>query len=147
VDFLHNSYTAFPAIMLTSIWQGVGFQMVVILAGLQSIPQVLYEAAQIDGARRWQQFYFITLPQLRNTLVFVMLVTTILAFRLFDQVQIMTHGGPQNATTTVIYEAVHAAFAQQQVARGAAMTVVLFIIVLFVTMLQRRFVRQEREVL
>lgn len=145
-DFLHDPLLALPAIMATSIWQGVGFQMVIILAGLQAIPAQLYEAAAIDGASGWQRFRHITLPQLRNTLIFVVLVTTILAFRLFDQVQIMTQGGPLNATTTAMYEAVRAAFGRQQVARGAAMTVVLFIIVLLVTLLQRRIVREEREI-
>ena len=143
-DFLHDPKLALPAIMLTSLWQGAGFQMVVLLAGLQAIPAELYEAAAIDGAGRWQRFWHVTLPQLRNTLIFVVLVTTILAFRLFDQVQIMTQGGPHNATTTVMFEAVQAAFTRQQVARGAAMTVVLFLLVLSISVLQRRVARQER---
>ena len=145
-DFLRDPQLALPAIMLTSIWQGVGFQMIIILAGLQTIPAQLYEAASIDGASRWRQFWHVTLPQLRNTLIFVVLVTTILAFRLFDQVQIMTQGGPLNATTTAMYEAVQSAFERQQVGKGAAITVVLFVIVLLITLLQRRFVKQEREI-
>jgi multiple sugar transport system permease protein len=145
-DFLHDPDWALPAITLTSIWQGAGFQMVILLAALQSIPVELYEAARVDGAGRRQQFFYITLPQLRNALVFVVLVTTILAFRLFDQVQIMTQGGPQHATTTVMYEAVNAAFAGQQVARGAAMTVVFFIIVLLLTLVQRHVLKHEKEI-
>ena len=143
-DFLHDPALALPAIMLTSLWQGAGFQMVILLAGLQSIPVELYEAAAMDGAGRWGRFWHVTLPQLRNTLIFTVLVTTILAFRLFDQVQIMTQGGPRNATTTVMFEAVQSAFGRQQVAKGAAMTVVLFLVVLAVTWLQRRVVRQGR---
>jgi multiple sugar transport system permease protein len=143
-DFLHDTRWALPAITLTSIWQGVGFQMVILLAALQSIPLELYEAARVDGANQRQQFLFVTLPQLRNALIFVVLVTTILAFRLFDQVQIMTQGGPQHATTTVMYESVNAAFASQQVAKGAAMTVVFFSIVLLLTLLQRYVFKQER---
>ncbi len=145
-DFLRDPQLALPAIMLTSIWQGVGFQMVVILAGLQAIPAQLYDAAAVDRAGTWQCFRHVTLPQLRNTLVFVMLVTTILAFRLFDQVQIMTQGGPRNATTTVMYEAVQAAFARQQVARASAITVVLFLVVLAITLLQRWIAQQEKAV-
>ena len=144
-DFLHDPHWALPAIMLTSIWQGTGFQMVILLAGLQGIPATLYEAAAIDGAGPWARFRHVTLPGLRNTLIFVALVTTILAFRLFDQVQIMTHGGPRNATTTLMFEAVQAAFARQQVARGAAITVVLFLVVLGLTLLQRRIGRERRE--
>jgi multiple sugar transport system permease protein len=144
-DFLRDPQLALPSIMLLSIWQGAGFQMVVLLAGLQGISQTLYEAAALDGAGRWHQFIHITLPQLRNPLIFVMLVTTILAFRLFDQVQIMTRGGPGNATTTVIYETVEAAFTRQQVALASAMTVVFFLLVLLVTWLQRRFSEHQRE--
>lgn len=144
-DFLHDPAWALPAIMLLSIWQGVGFQMVICLAGLQAIPQQLYESAAIDGAGRWGRFFHITLPQLRNPLIFVVLVTSILAFRLFDQVRIMTQGGPQARTTTVMFEAVRAAFDRQQVALASAMTVVFFLIVLAITALQRRLLREERE--
>ena len=143
-DFLRNPWLALPSIILLSMWQGVGFQMVILLAGLQSIPGNLYEAAAIDGSNKWNQFIHITLPQLRNTLIFVMLVTSILAFRLFDQVEIMTQGGPNEATTTVMYEAVRAAFEQQKMAKGAAMTVVFFLVVLTITLVQRLVVKQEK---
>jgi multiple sugar transport system permease protein len=145
-DFLHDPLLAFPAVMLTSIWQGLGFQMIIILAGLQSIPKYLYEAAAVDGANKWNRFWHITLPQLRNTLIFVSLVTMILAFRLFDQVQIMTQGGPHNASTTVMYESVKAAFSRQQIGKGSAMTVLLFLIVLLLTFLQRMVIKQEKEI-
>jgi multiple sugar transport system permease protein len=143
-DFLHDPVFALPSIMLLSLWQGVGFQMVIMLAGLQAIPSTLYEAAAIDGSNSWNQFRFVTLPQLRNTLIFVMLVTSILSFRLFDQVQIMTQGGPNDATTTVMYEVVKAAFEQQKMAKGAAMTVIFFIIVLAITIAQRVLVKEEQ---
>lgn len=145
-DFLHDPHCALPAIMVLSIWQGAGFQMVILLAGLQGIPGVLYESASIDGAGRWRQLFHVTLPQLRNPLIFTGLVTTILAFRLFDQVQIMTRGGPNDATTTAMFEAVRAAFERQQVARASAMTVVFFVIVLTLTWLQRAVFREEREI-
>jgi multiple sugar transport system permease protein len=142
-DFLNDPTLALPAIMLLSLWQGAGFQMVIILAGLQSIPSALYEAAAIDGSNKWNQFRYITIPQLRNTLIFVMLVTSILSFRLFDQVKIMTQGGPNGATTTVMYEAVKAAFEQQKMAKGAAMTAIFFTIVLVITTLQRILVPED----
>ncbi|MEJ2566589.1 MAG: sugar ABC transporter permease [Gammaproteobacteria bacterium] len=143
-DFLHDPLWALPAIMLTSIWQGVGLQMVVLLAALQAIPAELYEAAAIDGAPAWQRFRHVTLPQLRNALVFVVVVTTILAFRVFDQVRIMTQGGPENHSATVVFAAVRAAFDRSQVARGMAMSVVFFLIVLAVTLVQRRLLKQTR---
>jgi multiple sugar transport system permease protein len=144
-DFLRDPQLALPAIMLLSLWQGTGFQMVILIAGLQAVPRALHEAAALDGAGRWRRFLHVTLPQLRNPLIFVMLITTILAFRLFDQVQIMTRGGPDDATTTVMFEMVQALFTRQQVARASAMTVVFFLLVLLVTWLQRRLVRQSRE--
>ena len=94
-DWLGNTKTALLSIIILSIWQGVGFQMIILLAGLQGIPASLYEAASIDKANRWQQFRNVTVPGLRNTLIFVALVTTIFAFRLFDQVYILTQGGPE----------------------------------------------------
>jgi multiple sugar transport system permease protein len=142
-DFLNDPNLALPAIMLLSLWQGAGFQMVIILAGLQSISGSLYEAAAIDGSNKWNQFRYITIPQLRNTLIFVMLVTSVLSFRLFDQVQIMTQGGPNGATTTVMYEAVKASFEQQKMAKGAAMTVIFFAIVLAITSLQRVLIPED----
>ena len=145
-DFLRDPLLAMPALVLLSVWQGAGFQMVILLAGLQQIPRELYDAATLDGAKGWNRFRYVTLPQLRNALIFVVMITTILAFRLFDQVQIMTRGGPNGVTTTVMYEAVQAVFTRQQVARASAMTVVFFLMVLAVTWVQRRLARQEREV-
>lgn len=142
-DFLRDPHLALPAVMATSLWQGVGFQMIVLLAGLQAIPRVLYEAAAIDGASRWRRFWHVTLPQLRNPLIFVVVVTSILSFRVFDQVRIMTRGGPRDASTTLLYEAVRDAFDRGQVARGAAITVVFFAIVLGLTIVQRRVLKQE----
>ena len=102
-DFLHDPALALPAIMLLSVWQGAGLQMVILLAGLQAVPAELHEAAAADGAGRGARFVHVTLPALRNPLVFVVVVTTILSFRLFDQVQIMTRGGPGDATTVVMF--------------------------------------------
>jgi len=145
-DWLGSGSTALAAIIILSIWQGVGFQMIIILAGLQGIPPSLYEAAAIDKAGRWKQFLHITLPGLRNPLIFVVMVTTIFAFRLFDQVYVMTSGGPDNATTTVMYQAVTSAFDEDNVGRGAAITVVFFLIVLAITLVQRVLLREERGV-
>ena len=142
-DFLHNRWWALPAVMFLSVWQGVGVQMVILLAGLQAIPETLYEAAALDGAGRWSRFWHVTLPQLRNPLIFVILVTAILSFRVFDQIRIMTRGGPNDASTTVVYEAVRAGFDRAQAARGAAMTVIFFVIVLAVTLILRHFLRHE----
>ncbi len=145
-DWLGNPSTALAAIIVMSIWQGVGLQMVILLAGLQGIPGELYEAAALDKAGPWQRLRHVTLPGLRNTLIFVAMVTTILAFRVFDQVYIMTGGGPQDATTTVMYQAVTTAFGANNVGRASAITVLFFLIVLTITLVQRRVLREEREI-
>lgn len=145
LEILRDPRTALAALIALSIWQGVGFQMVILLAGLQSIPASLYEAASIDHAGAWARFRHVTLPQLRPTLIFVALVTTILAFRLFDQVQILTQGGPHDATTTVMFEAYDAAYVKGQVGRASAMTVVFFLIVLGLVLLQRKLVGKSEE--
>jgi multiple sugar transport system permease protein len=142
-DWLQSETMALPSIMIMSIWQGVGFQMIIILAGLQEISEDLYEAAAIDGATPWQRFVSITIPQLRNTLLFVATVTMILSFRLFDQVWVMTRGAPLGNTNTMMLEMVNVGFEQQQIARGSAIAVIFFLIVLTLTIIQRRFIKEE----
>jgi multiple sugar transport system permease protein len=146
VQWLDNPVTAFPAIMLLSIWQGAGYQMLIFLAGLQSIPLDMYEAASIDGATPAQQFWRITLPQLRNTLIFVVTTTTILAFQLFSQNWVMTRGGPQDATTTMVIKLVEQGFQQQRVGLASAISVVFFLIVFVISLVQRRLLPEERAV-
>ena len=145
-DWLNDPKLAFPAIMLLSIWQGVGFQMVIYLAGLQDIPSELYEAAQVDGANQWQQFWNVTFPQLRNTTIFVVIATTILSFKLFTQVWVMTQGGPQGATMTTMIMVYREGFRQLKVGYASAIAIVFFVIVLGISLLQRVFLKEERAV-
>ncbi|MCL5996417.1 MAG: sugar ABC transporter permease [Chloroflexi bacterium] len=145
--WLGDTRFAMPAIMLLSIWQGVGFQMIIFLAGLQEIPTEMYEASAIDGANKWQQFFFVTLPLLRNTTIFVVVTTTIFAFGLYDQVNIMTGGGPLDSTATMVFTIVNYGFKQMQIGYASALSVVYFVIVLVLSMLQRRIVREEKAVL
>ena len=144
--WLLNPKLVFPAIMLLSIWQGVGFQMVIFLAGLQEISKDLYEAADVDGANKIQQFLYVTLPQLRNTTIFVVLATTILAFKLFDQVKVMTNGGPQNASMTTILYVIQQGWSELRVGYASAISIVFFLIVLVISILQRRILQEERQV-
>lgn len=146
IDWLGQQNLAMISIAILSIWAGVGFQMVIILAGLQDIPSELYEAARIDKANRWQLFWNVTFPSLRNTLVFVVIVTTMFALRLFDQVYLLTNGGPLDSTSTVMFQAVTSAWTEDNVGRGSAMTVVFVIIIVSLTLLQRKFLRQEKEI-
>jgi multiple sugar transport system permease protein len=129
-SWLDDARLALPAIMLLSIWQGVGFYMIIYLAGLQNIPESLYEAARVDGAGRWHQLWYITLPQLRNTTFFVMIATTVQAFKLYTQVEIMTQGGPGNSTVTVVWYMVNQSIRHLNVGYASAVAVVFFLIVL-----------------
>ncbi|UQV47539.1 sugar ABC transporter permease [Janthinobacterium lividum] len=139
-DWLGDSAYALPAIALMSAWQGAGFQMLVFLAGLQSISAEQYEAATLMGANAWQRFVHVTLPGLRNTIIFVLVSTTLLAFGLFTQVDVMTSGGPLDSTSTVVYHAVRNGFKEQDVGYGSTITLVFFLIVLALSLLQRLLV-------
>ncbi len=146
IEWLQNPTLALPAIMVLSIWQGVGFQMVIYLAGLQDIPDSLYEAARVDGAPPWKTFRHITLPGLRNTTIFVIVSTTILAFQLFDQVQVMTQGGPNNATMSTVLYIYKTGFKELNVGGASAISLVFVLVVLAVSLLQRRFLHSRSEV-
>jgi multiple sugar transport system permease protein len=142
VAWLQDPNTAMPAIIIMSIWQGVGFHMVIWLAGLQTIPQELYEAASLDGASAWQKFAHVTWPGLRSTFVFVVVTITIAAFGLFVQVDVMTRGGPLEATTTIIFHTLRKGFREQEVGYGAALSLIFFVLVLIVSLVQRRLTRR-----
>ena len=147
-NWLGDPAFALAGIIMVSIWASVGFQMVILLAALQDVPESLYEAARLDGANAWKQFLNVTLPGIRNQLLFVLTITTILAFRLFDQVWIMPDrpGGPLDATRTLMVDIVDTGLNQQNVGRGSALSVIFMVIVLTVTIVQRRLVKQEGEI-
>jgi len=146
IDWLGDPNIALLSIALLSVWAGVGFQMVIVLAGLQEIPVELYEAASLDRANGWQRFWNVTIPGLRNTLIFVVIITTIFSLRLFDQVFILTQGGPIDATQTVMFQAVTSAFVEGNVGRASAITVIFVLIIICITLVQRLVLRQNREV-
>lgn len=143
VDWLGNPYTAMPALIAMSAWQAVGFHMVIWLSGLQTIPTSLYEAAGLDGAGAWQKFRYVTWPGLRNTAVLVLIVIVIQAMGLFVQVDVMTRGGPLDATQSVVFQAVQRGYDKQDIAEGSAISVVLFVIVLVITIVNRYLTRDK----
>lgn len=142
-DWLGDPRTALIAIILMSAWQAMGFHMVIWLSGLQTIPGELYEAAALDGADTWQQFRHVTWPGLRQTAVFILITITIAAFGLFSQINIMTQGGPLDATTTLVFQAVRTGFQQQQTGYASAISLVFFVLVLVVTLIQRFLTRDK----
>jgi len=141
--WLADPSTAMGAIVVMSVWQGVGFHMIIWLAGLQTIPDEVYEAAALDGTTPWERFRYITLPLLKPTFVFVLITITIAAMGLFIQVDIMTDGGPLNSTSSIVYQIVQKGFQQQQIGYGAALSLVFFCIVLALALLQRRLTRDK----
>ncbi|NCD18906.1 MAG: sugar ABC transporter permease [Actinobacteria bacterium] len=143
VAWLNEPSTALPAIIVLSIWQAVGFHMIIWLSGLQTIPEELYEAARMDGADGWQQFKDVTWPGLRPTMIFILVTITIAALGLFVQIDVMTQGGPVDSTTTLVYHAVRRGYREQQTGYGAAISLIFFVLVLFVAMVQRYLTRDK----
>jgi len=141
VDWLGQPSLALWSITAMSIWQAVGFHMVIWLSGLQTIPATLYEAADIEGAGKWQVFRYVTWPGLRNTAILVLIVITIQAFGLFAQIDVMTQGGPIDSTQTVVFQAIQRGYGKQDIAGGSTISVVLFVLVLSVSLLQRYLTR------
>lgn len=144
-NLLDQSSTALPALALMGVWAGTGYNMVLFLAGLTEIPQHLYDAARVDGAGAWQQFWHITLPMLRNTLVFVAVMTIIGAFQVFTSVYIMTSGGPERSTEVIAYTIFLNAFAVAgQMGYASAVAWLLFGVVAVFVAIQMRVFRSRR---
>ena len=144
-NLLDQSNTALPALALMGVWAGAGYNMVLFLAGLTEIPQHLYDAARVDGANAWQQFWHITLPMLRNTLVFVLVMTIIGAFQVFTSVYIMTSGGPERSTEVIAYTIFLNAFAVAgQMGYASAVAWLLFGVVAVFVAIQMRVFRSRK---
>lgn len=142
--WLRDPHLALPAIAAMSVWQGVGLQMMVFLAGLQAVPRETLEAARIDGAGGWARTRHVVIPALRNTIVFVVTVTTILAFRLFVQPYLMTRGGPGDATLSLVQSIYETTFLAQDLGRACAAAFLFLLWVGFLALLQRLCWREER---
>lgn len=134
--WLTSTTWAMPAVMISSIWKGLGFNMLLFLAGLQGIPQIYYEAAQIDGASWWRQFRNITIPLLSPTTFFVVVMSIINSFQVFDQIYIMTGGGPARSTSVLVHYLYQNAFQYFKMGYASAIAYVLFFLVFIVTLIQ-----------
>ena len=143
VAWLNNPGTAMPAVIVLSIWQAVGLHMIIWLSGLQGIDPALYEAADLDGVNGWQRFRYVTWPGLHSTMVFILVTITIAALGLFVQVDVMTSGGPQDATSTIVYHAVRKGYREQDMGYGSAISLIFFIAVLLISLIQRRLTREK----
>lgn len=137
-SWLANSSTALPSIVIVTVWQGLGGNMVIYLAGLQGVPNYLYESARLDGAGKWSIFRYITWPALKPTTFFVFTMSMIGAFQLFDQAFAMTQGGPGNATKTPVYLIYTSGFNELQMGYASTMAFVLFLIILTISLINMK---------
>ena len=140
--WLSDKHLAMPAVVLMSVWSGVGFSMVIYLAGLQAIPQELYEAAKMDGAGPWSRLRHITIPMLAPTTLFLMVMGIIGSFQVFTQIFIMTNGGPVNRTTTMVFYIYEAAFKFYEMGYASTLAYGLFALLFIFTLIQLRMYRR-----
>ncbi len=138
IPWLSSTVWAMPAVIIMAIWKHLGYNMIIYLAGLQGIPSTLYEAAAIDGANPWNAFRFITVPLLTPTTFFILVISIINSFQVFDLAFILTRGGPGNATNTVVMDVYNQAFQFFQMGYAAAIAWILFLIIMAFTLIQWR---------
>ena len=143
INFLTNEKTAMNSIIFMSAWQGAGYQMMIFLAGLQGIPSSLYEASSIDGASKFEQFLYVTLPQLKGTIKYVIMITLIQAMKLFTQPYVMTQGGPKNATKTMVYYIYTQGFQKGNFGYACAVAAVFFVIVVAMSLAMQKLTAEE----
>lgn len=140
IDWLGDPHWAMPAIIIFAVWKNFGYNMIILLAGLQTIPDELYEAARIDGASTWRQFRSITLPMLAPVLLMVVILTIAGYFQLFAEPYVMTQGGPLQSTVSVLYFMYEEGFKWWNLGSASAVAFILFVIIFAVTALQMRTV-------
>ncbi|MFM9331241.1 carbohydrate ABC transporter permease [Paenibacillus mesotrionivorans] len=143
VDWLGSPKYALMAIIITTVWKGAGYYMIIYLAGLQGIPPELHEAAAIDGANRWQQFRHVTFPLLAGAMTVSVMLSMISALKIFDQIAVMTDGGPGFATETLTYIVYKVGFGELRQGYGTALSLVLFVLILVVSLIQAKLLRQR----
>jgi len=142
IDWLGDPHWAMPSIVLFAVWKNFGYNMIILIAALQAIPEDLYEAARLDGAGLWQEFSRVTLPMLRPTLFLVAILTVAGYFQLFAEPFVMTQGGPLQSTMSVLYLMYDEGFKYWNLGIASAVAFLLFLIVLTITALQMRFLRR-----
>ena len=139
IGFLTSPLLALPAVMVVTLWKGLGYYMVIFLAGLQGIPRELYEAAELDGSQGWRQHLDITLPLLRPYVTLVAVVSSIAATKVFEEVFLMTQGGPADTTRTIVYYVYDQAFAELEISYACTLGLALFLLVLLLTLVRLVF--------
>jgi putative chitobiose transport system permease protein len=139
IEFLSNPLLALPSVMFVTLWKGLGYYMVIFLAGLQGIPIELYEAAELDGSEGWRKHLDITLPLLRPYVTLVAVISAIAATKVFEEVFLMTQGGPADSTRTLVYYVYDQAFAELEISYACTVGLALFLLVLLLTAVRLAF--------
>ncbi len=143
VAFLTDPANALLSVMAVTIWSGMGYYMVIYLAGLQAIPRHLYEVAEVEGVSAWQQMLYITIPLLRPSIAVVTVMSSIAAMKVFEEVYVMTQGGPMDSTKTLVYYIYESAFTEFEMGYASAIGVVLFLLTLVFSLINLRFLREK----
>ena len=136
IAWLYDVHWAMPALIIVSAWKLIGYNMIIFLAGLSNLNNNIFEAAKVDGASEWQIFTKITVPMLSPTIFFVLIITTISSFQIFDLIYVMTQGGPLDSTNVLVYEIYKNAFEYFDVGRASAIAYILFSIILGLSIIQ-----------
>lgn len=144
-NFLADTDQALFAVMAVSVWLIVGYNMVIFIAAIKDVPQSLYEAADMDGANAVVKFFCITLPTIKNTTVFILVVTTIGSFQVFDQISIMTGGGPAHSTEVAVFRIYDEAFRMYDFGYSSTMAVALFVVIMILTFIQFKFTGSKED--
>jgi multiple sugar transport system permease protein len=144
IDWLGNPHYAIPAIILLAVWKNFGYNMLIFVAGIQSIPEELYEAAELDGASGWARFWHVTVPGLAPTFLFVGLMTMLGQFQVFSEPYVMTQGGPLKSTTTVVMLMYEEGFRWWRMGYASALAFVLFVIMMIGTLIQMQLQKERR---
>lgn len=139
IHWLYNSTLALPCLIAINVWKLIGYNMVIFLSAFGTIPNSIFEAVKIDGANEWQTFKNITIPMLSPTIFFVVIITAISSFQVFDLIYLMTEGGPQNSTNVLVYAIYKQAFEYFNIGKSCALAYVLFAIILTLTLIQWHF--------
>lgn len=136
INWLYDTNFAMPALIIVSVWKLIGYNMIIFLSALSAISQSMFEAAKIDGATPFQTFWHVTIPLLSPTIFFVVIITAISSFQVFDLIYLMTEGGPLDSTNVLVYAIYKNAFEYFQVGKASAIAYVLFVIILVLTLIQ-----------
>lgn len=142
-EFFANPELALPTISFIILWQGISFQMLILMAALQDIPSSMYEAADIEGANAWQKFKYITVPSIKSQLVFVLIVVTTGTFKIIIEPLVLTNGGPQGSTSSILLYMFEQGTRYRQIGYSSAITVVFALILIIIAFVQRKMVKEE----